>query len=113
MITSLFFEGLITEFGMVLITGTVFSLGGLFFEFGNNYRPVFVPRAAIFESGKKCPKPVPQSLMSIFRHFLIFYTVNIAQYNTHTAHTIHNTQPHTAYKTHNTSARHITSHDIT
>ena len=37
----------------------------------------------------------------------------IAQYNTHSAHTIHNTQPHTAYKTHNTSARHITSHHIT
>ena len=33
--------------------------------------------------------------------------------NTHTAHTIHNTQPHTAYKTHNTSARHITLHHIT
>ena len=39
--------------------------------------------------------------------------VNIAQYNTHSAHTIRNTQPHTAYKTHNTSARYIASHHMT
>ena len=42
-----------------------------------------------------------------------FLLVNIAQYNTHSAHTIHNTQPHTAYKIHNTSARPITSHHMT
>ena len=73
----------------------------------------FIPWGAVFESGKKYRKLVAQSLLSIFIHFLNLFTLNIAQNNTHTAHTIHNTQPHTAYKTHNTSARHITSHDIT
>ena len=102
---------------------------GPIFEFGNNYRPFF-PQGRHVRVRKKCLKPVvfprvpflsqvkfygkvvAQSLLSIFIHFLIFI-VNKAQYNTHTAHTIHNTQPHTAYKTHNASARHITSHDIT
>ena len=73
----------------------------------------FIPWGAVFESGKKIPETGCAEFIVYIYTFSEFFTVNIAQYNTHTAHTIHNTQPHTAYKTHNTSARHITSHDIT
>ena len=98
-----------------------------FLFWGPNYRiskiylPVSFPEGVIFQSGKKMSETgfipgVPffsqVKILYLFM-FWIFLLVKIAQYNTHSAHTIHNTQPHTAYKTHNTSARHITSHHIT
>ena len=70
----------------------------------------FIPWGAVFESVKKYRKLVAQSLLSIFIHFLIFFTVNTAQYNTHTAHT--NTQYTTTHNIQDpqyiSTAHHIT-----